>query len=742
MRTYQLLKDAVFAKEGERYAPVTLPHTWNAMDGQDGGGDFWRGVGTYEIPLPDPTEGKRQYIELRGANHVATVWCNGHELGTHKGGFSTFRYELTEAMKKTGNTLKVAVSNAVSNIYPQHADFTFFGGIYRDMYFLEVEDAHFDLMKHGTEAVFVTAYSGGSTRVDMFPVNAEGCQIRLELLDGEGQTVFDTTVDAEPHTNITTLVEGPHLWQGVEDPYLYSAWATLMREEEVLDQVQVTYGYRSYRVDAQHGFFLNGKRFPLYGVCRHQDRQDKGWAISREDQLEDATMIRELGANTVRLAHYQHDQYFYDLCDQIGFAVWAEIPYITHHLPGREAYDVTISMMTELIAQCYNHPSIIVWGIANEITIFNTCEEQYRNLCDLHALAKRIDPSRLTTMAQLARLPITSPHVYITDVQSYNYYHGWYVGTVQDNGPVMDAFHEMHPDRALGVSEYGVENILRWHSAQPFNHDYTEEYATFYHHEMLKTFEARPWLWATHVWNMFDFAADNRDEGGIKGRNNKGLVTMDRKTKKDAYYVYKAYWTKEPMVHIAGRRFRDRAPGERDLRIYTNADTVTLCVNGKLYGTQEAKDHMVIFPEVALQPGENTLTASVEGAEDSIVLWGVETHNTEYDLPDLAAAMQMGNWFSSQDEAEDYGDEGYNADMPMGVLFANARCVDIVKGWVMAKQSVSISDRFKFVTAMPRYRDSENYNQRPLAEMVTIKKNNSEEDLALLNKLLRGVKRA
>ncbi len=741
MRSYQLLKNAVFAKVGEAYAPVALPHTWNAQDGQDGGNDFWRGVGTYQIALPDPTEGKRQYIEIRGANHVATVWCNGRELGTHKGGFSTFRYELTDAMKKTGNTLQVAVTNAESNIYPQHADFTFFGGLYRDVYFVEVEDAHFDLMKHGSEAVFVSAYSGGTTRVDMFPVNADGCTIRLELLDGEGNAVFDTTVDAQPHTYVNTVVEKAHLWHGIEDPYLYSARATLLRGETVLDQVQVTYGYRSYRIDAEYGFFLNGKSFPLHGVCRHQDRQDKGWAISKEDHLEDATMIKELGANTIRLAHYQHDQYFYDLCDQMGFAIWAEIPYISHHLPGKEAYDVTMSMMTELIAQCYNHPSIIVWGIANEITIYNICEEQYRNLCDLNALVKRLDPSRPTTMAQLARLPITDQQIQITDIQSYNYYHGWYVGTMQDNGPVLDTFHKMHPDRALGVSEYGAENIMLWHSAQPFNHDYTEEYATIYHHEMLKVFETRPWLWATHVWNMFDFAADMRNEGGIKGRNNKGLVTMDRKTKKDAYYVYKAYWTKEPMVYITSRRFRDRAPGERDVRIYTNAETVTLTINGKVCGTLQAKDRMVIFPEVELLPGENTLKATVDGAEDTIVLCGVEEHNTEYDLPDLAAALQVGNWFTEQDEAEDYGDQGYNADLPMRVLLANPRCMEIVKGWIMSKQSLDMSIRFKFVCMLSQYRDNANYNSKPLCGIKTTKTYYTAEDVALLNKLLRSVKR-
>ena len=739
MRKYELISQAQFAKLGEPYQTVALPHTWNAADGHIGK-EYWRGIGTYRLQLPAPTAGKRQYIELRGANHVATVYCNGRELGTHKGGFSTFRYELTDALLPKDNTLEVTVSNAESNIYPQHADFTFYGGLYRDVYFVEVEDAHFDLMKHGSEAVFVSAYSGGCTRLDLFPVNAAGCQVQLQLLDAEGKTVYETVVDAEPHTHVTTVVEDAHLWHGMEDPYLYTARATLLRNGEAIDQVTVTYGYRSFRFDAERGFFLNGKSVPLRGVCRHQDRENMGWAITKKEHKEDAELIREIGANTVRLAHYQHDQYFYDLCDQIGFAVWAEIPYISHHLPGKEAYDVTMSMMTELIAQCYNHPSIITWGIANEITIFNNCEEQYRNLCDLNALVKRLDPSRPTTMAQLSRLDITDQQIHITDIQSYNHYYGWYNGTVAENGPIFDKFHATHPDRVFGVSEYGAENILMWHSAQPFNHDYTEEYATFYHHEMLKIFESRPWIWATHAWNMFDFAAALRNEGGIQGKNNKGLVTYDRKIKKDAFYIYQAYWRKDPVVHIAGRRFYNRAPGERDVTVFTNAAEVTLLLNGKEVATLKPTDRAAVFADVALEPGENTLTARVAGAEDTITLCGAQEHDTSYDLPDLISAMQVGNWFAQQDEQEDYGDEGFNSEVQLKELLGNDRCMEIVRGWVMSLK-FDLSMRFKFVSMLTAFRDNANYNTRCLRDMQTCKTYMQEADYETLNKLLRGVKR-
>ncbi len=740
MRKYQLITSALFAKTGGDYCPVILPHTWNAEDGQNGT-EYWRGTGNYRIDLPNPTPGKRQYIEFQAANHEATVCCNGKEVGVHKGGFSTFRYELTQFLQAENNRLEVAVSNAPGNIYPQHADFTFFGGLYRDVSFIEVENAHFDLMKHGSDGVFVSAYSGGTTRTDVFVVSPEGCTVCLELLDAEGNVVSTATADAQEHTHFVTTVEKPHLWHGVEDPYLYSAKVTLCRNDTILDQVSVTYGYRSFRFDADRGFFLNGKSFPLHGVSRHQDKDGKGWAISKADQMEDAELIREIGANTVRLAHYQHDSYFYDLCDQMGFAVWAEIPYISHHLPGQEAYDVTMSMMTELVAQCYNHPSIITWGIANEITIFNNCEEQYQNLCDLNALVKRLDPSRPTTMAQLTRLSILDPQIHITDIQSYNHYYGWYNGVIADNGTVLDEFHATHPDRVLGVSEYGAENILLWHSAHPFNHDYTEEYATHYHHEMLKIFAQRPWLWATHVWNMFDFAAALRNEGGVKGRNNKGLVTYDRKIKKDAFYIYKAYWTEKPMVHIAGRRFANRAPGERDVTVFTNAAEVTLYVNGEVVGTQKVEDHAVVFTEVALQQGENVLTAKVPGAEDTISLWGVAEHDTSYDLPDLLAAMQVGNWFVEQDEQEDYGENGYHSDLTMLELLSNPRCMEIVRGWVMALTRVDLSMRFKFVSMLTAFRDSENYNTKRLKDMQTCKTYMLPEDYEVLDKMLRGVKR-
>lgn len=364
MRTVTLMTGAQFALLGKAYAPVGLPHTWNAFDGQDGGNDYHRGIGTYIIDLPDPTPGKKQFIELQGANHVATVYCNGRELGTHKGGFSTFRYELTPAMNDSANKLVVTVTNAPSDIYPQSADFTFYGGLYRDVNYIEVEDAHFDLLKDGTSGVFVTPRINGKTRFDLFPVNADGCTIKVVICGAEGNEVAVGTADAAKHTAIKLSVKNPHLWNSVDNPYCYTAHASIIRDGATLDEVTVTFGYRSFHVDPNTGFWLNGKNYPLHGVSRHQDRLDKGWAQSKADHEQDAALIKEVGANTVRLAHYQHDQYFYDLCDRTGFVVWAEIPFISVHIDTPEGYENTLSQIREMIAQNYNHPSIMFWGRA------------------------------------------------------------------------------------------------------------------------------------------------------------------------------------------------------------------------------------------------------------------------------------------------------------------------------------------------------------------------------------------
>ena len=739
MRNQTLLKQASFAKIGEPFAPVQLPHTWNAFDGQDGGGDYYRGKGTYQIPLPDPTPGKRQYIELQGANHMATVWCNGKKLGSHEGGFSTFRFELTQVMQPCDNMLQVEVDNSVSHIYPQRADFTFFGGLYRDVVFIETEQSHFDLMKDGTQGIFATPYAQGRVRLDIFSVNSEFMSVQVEIMDADGNVVAQEQVEAQPHNSLYVTVPQPRLWQGVADPYCYHVCAALLLDGEVQDQVSIRFGFRSFHVDPKTGFYLNGNSVPLRGVCRHQDRKDKGWALSRQDHEEDMVLIRQVGANTIRLAHYQHDQKFYDLCDDAGMVVWAEIPYISQHLPGKEACDNTISQMRELIAQNYNHPSICFWGIGNELTIGGFSEELYRNLSDLNALCKKMDPSRLTTLANLGTVPAGSEHNRITDVVSYNYYLGWYTDTVEDNGPRFDDFHAANPDLAYGISEYGADHMPHWHSAEPFNHDYTEEYAVFYHQEMLKTFAPRPYLWATHVWNMFDFAADARNEGGVRGLNCKGLVTFDRQIKKDSFYVYRAWWSKEPMVHICSKRFVRRSPKERNITVFTNEAEVSLYVNGVFVQTQTPVDHKVVFANVSMTEGENRITVKTAKAEDQAVFEAVDNHDETYDLPEVIEALTAGNWFAENDDNAPEVKNGFSLEVPVGELLGNETCYRIIRGWIMGNHRLKPEDRLAIVSRLVNWQAM--WGDRYFDRLATIKKHMTAEELQALDKMLKRIKR-
>ena len=684
MRSITLLTTAQFTKTADDSAwqTVSLPHTWNNLDGQDGGADYDRGQYRYRIQLPAPTAGKRQFIQFEGANHVATVFCNGKELGSHEGGFSTFRFELTQALNQSDNLLEVLVDNRENHVYPQQADFTFFGGLYRNVSLLEVEPNHFDLMRHGSTGVFFTPKAEGDLRTDAFVCGAQqGDLVRLTVLDQQNNIVLEQTAAAAEHTVLEGKVENPHLWNGINDAYCYTARVELMRGETLLDQVDTLIGFRGFSVDADKGFFLNGRSYPLHGVSRHQDRQDLGWAISEQEHAEDMALIREVGANTIRLAHYQHDQYFYDLCDRAGMVLWAEIPFISMFIEGEAAKQNTISQMTELVMQNYNHPSIFFWGISNEISIGGESPELLENLKELNELTHKLNPTRLTTMAQVSMLDMESEHNQITDVLSYNHYFGWYMGDVSENGPWLDEFHQKYPNRPLGVSEYGCEAILSWHSEAPEVQDYTEEYQSYYHEEMLKTFATRPYLWSTHVWNMFDFAADARDEGGCKGRNNKGLVTYDRKTRKDSFFAYKAFWTTTPFVHVCGRRFMDRAPGQRDIKVYSNCPQVTLLVNGCEVATLKA-DKIFLFKDVALQNGVNEITARAEGAADDVIyLNGVTTPNSSYILPqEENTGDGVANWFDdiAVSRKLEFPEGFFSIKDKMGEIMANPESAEVM----------------------------------------------------------------
>ena len=634
-----LLNDAgwTFSKEG-RDEPVTLPHTWNAADGQDGGNDYYRGTCCYTCALEKPQipAGGRAVLQFDGAAMSAAVGLNGKTVAEHKGGYSAFRVDVTGKLREH-NLLTVTVDNSDNDtVYPQKADFTFYGGIYRDVTLHLVPAAHFALAENGAVPVKVTpvvtdlAAKRCEVTVEAFVVGAQRVQFTLA-----GQTA-DAVVEDGAARAVFTL-ENARLWDGTDDPYLYTVTARLENGEEA----NARFGCRRFEIDPQKGFLLNGRSYPLRGVSPHQDRKGAGTAITREMMEEDVALILEMGANTVRLAHYQHAQAFYDLCDEKGLVVWAEIPYITMHMQGGRAN--TLTQMEELIVQNFNHPCIAVWGLSNEITAASPVnEELLENHRALNELAHRLDPTRPTTMASVFMLETASPILEIPDVNSYNLYFGWYLGELDQNDDFFDEYHRQYPTRCIGLSEYGADANPAYQTSSPEKGDYTETYQCLYHEHMARMIDSRPWLWATHVWNMFDFAADGRDEGGKNGENQKGLVTFDRKIKKDAFYLYKAYWSKQPFVHICGSRYVDRAEDVTEIKVYSNLPEVSLYKDCRLVETKRGER---VFAFTLPISGRHSIEARAGDYSSVILVNRADQPNPDYTMENRRA---VNNWFDGE----------------------------------------------------------------------------------------------
>ena len=640
----KLMENWTFSDREGIKSQVTLPHTWNNIDGQDGGNDYFRGCCSYETEFEKPGFSEQTqcvYLEFAGVNASAEVILNGKTAARHDGGYSTFRVDITGYLKRK-NHLRVIVDNSRSErVYPQKADFTFYGGIYREVRLIVVSKEHFDMDYYGSDGIKITPRveeDRASVRIETFlPAKdvrkTPDTAVTVEIRDAEGNFVAQAA-----GMDVTIPMEHPILWNGRKNPYLYRAVATLTCGGEVKDAVEKRFGIRSFRVDPEKGFFLNGESYPLHGVSRHQDRKLIGNAISRKDHEEDMELICEVGANTIRLAHYQHDQYFYDLCDEKGMIVWAEIPYISEHMPqGREN---TLQQMKELIIQNYHHPSIVTWGISNEITISpRHKKDMLDNHRQLNELCHQLDPTRLTTLACYAMCGPANRSAHITDLVGWNLYLGWYVPGLFLNDLFLRLFHFLYPRRPIGYSEYGAEGMPGLHSRRPRRGDHSEEYQAKYHEYMLKCFERHPFVWGTYVWNMFDFAADARNQGGEPGMNHKGLVTFDRKVRKDSFYLYKAWWSKEPFVHLCGARRVYRSEEETVIKVYTNQPVVSLYLNGELVD-QKSGDRIFEFC-VGLE-AESNIRAEAGVCKDEIVLYRTKTEKEEYRLQKQSKKSQ--NW--------------------------------------------------------------------------------------------------
>lgn len=715
--------DEVEAAKGEGES-IALPHTWNAVDGQDGGNDYHRGTCWYvkKFAKPEKNETDKAYLEFCGAAMTAEIYLNGEKISRHEGGYSTFRVEITERLEEE-NTLVVSVDNSNNTtVYPQTADFTFYGGLYRDVNLIIVPETHFELAYCGSQGIKVTPVVNLEEKKAVVTVEAWVCGDADMVTFEVNQEKINASLEAG-RAKAEFVIENVHLWDGVDDPYLYTAKAFM----ENGDIVSTRFGCRKYYIDPQKGFFLNGHPYLLRGVSRHQDFKGVGNALTIEHHKKDMEIIKEIGATTLRLAHYQHAQEFYDLCDENGLIVWAEIPYITMHMKNGRAN--TLSQMEELVVQNYNHPSIICWGLSNEITAASAVDDDLlENHRLLNNLCHRLDSTRLTTMANVFMLEMDSPILEIPDINSYNLYFGWYLGELEQNDEFFDEYHEKYPDRVIGFSEYGADANPQYQAAVPEKGDYTESYQAVYHEHILQMIEKRPWLWATHVWNLFDFAADGRDEGGKHGENQKGLVTIDRKTKKDAFYLYKAAWNKkEPFVHLCGKRYVDRTEDVTEVKVYSNQSKITLVVDGKEFETQTGK---TIFKFNVPISGEHKITAIADFCTDSITVKKVEEENQDYIF---IKRSPVTNWF----DADELDPECFSINDKLAEIKANPKAGAIIDE-MMAKGA---SDRGDVADAV---KDNPGL-QRMMGRMTLIsllkQSGADDESIKQVNRILQGIKK-
>lgn len=659
---------------------VNLPHTWNAFDGQDGTNGYLRTKATYSKELPKSD--KKTFLECRGVNSKAEVRVNNELVAVHEGGYSAFRVDISDYIRYGCRVDITADNSPDESVYPTMADFTFYGGVYRDVNLIEVPDCRFTMNDYGSDGIYITprrvGEDGWELSIKALIDNADcSHKARFTLIDADGNEKASAIADLRPIISAKLPVEDPVLWNGRKNPYLYTVRCEIFDSttEEVTDNIDIRTGLREYHIDSHKGFFLNGEHIKLQGVSRHQDRENMGNAITEKQHAEDVKIILDVGANSVRLAHYQQNSYFYDLCDESGLLVWAEVPVISRFSPKRN--ENAEQQLVELIKQNYNHPSIFCWGIENEITIAGSASKKLITfLKHMHKVARHLDPTRYTTCAQLTMCPVNSPLNHITDIIGYNHYYGWYMGSCDEINNWLDEWHRENPEGKLCLSEYGAEGITKYHSDSPVQGDYSEDYQAIYHEHYIKAINERDWLWGSYVWNMFDFGSASRNEGGVRGRNNKGLVTFDRKTKKDAFWLYKAYWSDKKFVHITGERYVNRPAGKSTIKVYSNCPEVTLEVNGKTY-TKKA-DRVFVFDDVELKLGENVIKARGGKVRPShtITVNGIEKATDEYKMPAEYSSF-VRNWFVAADSEGD--PNKLSVEDSMGEVLSNGEVNKIIK---------------------------------------------------------------
>lgn len=610
------------------WSAVTVPHCWNAIDGENGG-DYYRGPGWYRrtIELPAADQGRRIFLRFEGASQTATVFVNGTDAGEHLGGFGAFCFEITSFVKfGAPNLIAVRVDNSKrADLAPLAGDFTIFGGIYRPVHLLVTDPVCLSPLDHGSPGMTVRALqvSEGKAEVTIEALVSNGgaavdsVQVATSILDATGQVVAGASEERSVPAGITQrqthafTLPHPHLWNGRADPYLYSVAVELRRGDAMIDRIEQPLGLRYIRID-RTGFYLNGKPYPLHGVNAHQDGLDKGWAISDADQKQDLDQILELGANSIRAAHYQHSETFYRLCDEAGLLVWAELPQVNLVGASPAFGQNSRNQLLDLIRQNTNHPSIFTWSLSNELR--QPSADPDFVLHDLNNLAHAEDPTRPTIQA--AYINIWPSVNEIPDLIGINAYPGWYHGAIDDMGPEIEKYQTWGHGDGFCMSEYGAGASIHQHEADPKQPApkgrwHPEEWQALVHEHDWAAIRSHPVVWGSFIWCMFDFASDSRNEGDTPGRNDKGLVTYDRKIRKDAFYFYKAQWSNDPFVYITDRRFTPRTDPLTEVKIYSNCDRVELTVNGDSKGTQKGDDeHIFRWPALTLKKGGNRIEAT------------------------------------------------------------------------------------------------------------------------------------
>jgi len=658
------------AFDDSSWTAIELPHTWNRLG--NGGtersslSNTVQGVGWYRLRFRTPPSlaNKRYFLQFDGVGTVADVWVNGHYLGKHAGAFSRFRFDASAVIDPSGENLLVVKSDnslpkpgsTTENVIPLSGDFFMFGGIYRPVTLIATDFVHADMLDYGGPGVYARALSlnsasaivRASTRVVNDGPTPQRVTVESRIEDRAGLVVAaeSSRVSLSPTQPVEIEyilhVQHPRFWRGTKDPYLYKLVITIRSTQGVLlDQMAQPLGLRAIDFDSRKGFSLNGEHLFLKGASMHQDRPLKGWAISHADQAQDFELLQDMGGNAVRLAHYQHDQYSYELADSLGIVVWAEIPLVNKvSFDGSPANDALAAnarqQFIELIRQNYNHPSIAVWSMANEIDLtaiqLKGPSRPAELLRSLQALAKQEDPGRFTTFADCCEMGRASHAdaaaggavsrdaiVGIADTVGYNRYFGWYTGELDDFGAMLDQAHSRHPALPIAVSEFGAGAALSQHTddpaggpINPHGRPHPEEFQNWYHEASWSALRGRRYLWAVYIWNMFDFSSDSRREGDLTDINDKGLVSYDRLTRKDAFYFYRANWSSQPTLHLVGRRYVDRPYGVVDVKAYSNAARVRLRLNGENQGVVPCKGGVCLWHAVRLQPGPNELLATAD----------------------------------------------------------------------------------------------------------------------------------